>query len=135
MARPPALSAEQVAAALADLPEWSGDAGGIQRTVQQHDFQGAVDAIVEIAALAEELDHHPDIDLRWRTLRLSLLTHSAGGVTELDLELARRIDDLFTPLAERPGPLDPVLQHALDVVDSQFRKAARRMPGQPGSGA
>jgi 4a-hydroxytetrahydrobiopterin dehydratase len=41
------------------------------------------------------MDHHPDLDLRWRTLRVAVVTHSAGGVTELDLELARRVDALF----------------------------------------
>ena len=48
------------------------------------------------------MDHHPDIDLRWRTLHLTLVSHSAGGVTELDLELARRIDALFCR-AGQPG--------------------------------
>jgi 4a-hydroxytetrahydrobiopterin dehydratase len=45
--------------------------------------------------VAEEMDHHPDIDLRWRTLHLTLVSHSAGGVSELDLRLARRIDELL----------------------------------------
>ena len=49
-----------------------------------------------IADVAEEMDHHPDVDLRWRTLHLAVVTHSAGGVTDLDLELARRIDALAT---------------------------------------
>ena len=44
--------------------------------------------------MAEELDHHPDIDIRWRTLTFRLSTHSAGGVTHRDVELARRIDDI-----------------------------------------
>ena len=48
-----------------------------------------------IADVAEEMDHHPDVDLRWRTLHLALVTHSAGGVTRADLELARRIDALL----------------------------------------
>ena len=42
------------------------------------------------------MDHHPDIDLRWRTLHLALVSHSAGGVTDLDLELARRIDTVLS---------------------------------------
>jgi 4a-hydroxytetrahydrobiopterin dehydratase len=50
---------------------------------------------VRIAFVAEQLDHHPDVDLRWRTLHLTLVTHSAGGVTGLDLQLARRVDELF----------------------------------------
>jgi 4a-hydroxytetrahydrobiopterin dehydratase len=95
MPRPPRLSDEDVAAALAALPLWSGDVDGLHRTVELPGFRDAVTAIVAIADVAEEMDHHPDIDLRWRTLRLALVSHSAGGVTELDLELARRIDALL----------------------------------------
>jgi 4a-hydroxytetrahydrobiopterin dehydratase len=95
MPRPPRLSPDAVAAALADLPAWSGDEGGIERTAQLGSFRTAVDTIVAIADVAEEMDHHPDIDLRWRTLRIAVVTHSAGGVTELDLELARRVDVLL----------------------------------------
>ena len=52
-------------------------------------------AVVAIGAAAEEMDHHPDIDIRWRHLRLALVTHSAGGrITDLDVALARRIDGI-----------------------------------------
>jgi 4a-hydroxytetrahydrobiopterin dehydratase len=95
MPRPPRLSPDAVAAALADLPLWSGDADGLRRTVELPSFRDAVAAIVAVADVAEELDHHPDVDLRWRTLRFVLVSHSAGGVSELDLELARRIDALL----------------------------------------
>lgn len=47
-----------------------------------------------VGRLAEEADHHPDIDIRWRTVRLALVTHDAGGITELDLALARAVDAL-----------------------------------------
>ena len=92
MPRPPRLSPDAVADALADLPSWSGDADGLRRTVELPSFRDAVAAIVAIADVAEEMDHHPDVDLRWRTLHLTLVSHSAGGVSDLDLELARRID-------------------------------------------
>ncbi len=95
MPRPPRLSPDEQSAALHGLPLWSGDGDGIRRSVELPSFRDAVDAIVAIADVAEELDHHPDVDLRWRTLHLTLVTHSAGGVTELDLELARRIDALL----------------------------------------
>jgi 4a-hydroxytetrahydrobiopterin dehydratase len=95
MPRPTRLSPDEIAAALHGLPEWSGDGDGLRRTVELPGFREAVAAIVAIADVAEELDHHPDIDLRWRTLHLSLVTHSAGGVTENDLQLARRIDALL----------------------------------------
>ena len=94
MPRPPRLSPDELSAALSELPLWSGDGEGIRRSVELPSFRDAVDAIVRIADVAEEMDHHPDVDLRWRTLHLTLVSHSAGGVTELDLELARRIDAL-----------------------------------------
>jgi len=93
--RPARLTPDEITAALPGLPEWSGGAEGISRTVTLPTFRDAVAAIVSIADVAEEMDHHPDIDLRWRTLHLTLVTHSAGGLTELDLEAARRIDALL----------------------------------------
>jgi 4a-hydroxytetrahydrobiopterin dehydratase len=89
------LSADEVTAALRDLPQWSGDEHGLHRTVELPSFRDAVDAIDRIADVAEEMDHHPDIDLRWRTLHLAVVTHSAGGVTDNDLQLVRRIDQLL----------------------------------------
>ena len=93
--RPPRLSPDELTAALSGLPSWSGDGEGIRRTVELSGFPDAVAALVRIAFVAEEMDHHPDIDLRWRTVHLTLVSHSAGGVSELDLELARRIDALL----------------------------------------
>jgi 4a-hydroxytetrahydrobiopterin dehydratase len=93
--RPPRLSPGELAAALTGLPLWSGNPDGLHRTVELPSFRDAVAAIGAIADVAEELDHHPDIDLRWRTLHLALVSHSAGGVSELDLALARRIDALL----------------------------------------
>jgi 4a-hydroxytetrahydrobiopterin dehydratase len=95
MTRPTRLSPDEIAAALHGLPQWSGDGDGLHRTVELPGFREAVAAIVAIADVAEEMDHHPDIDLRWRTLHLTVVSHSAGGVTGLDLELARRIDALL----------------------------------------
>jgi 4a-hydroxytetrahydrobiopterin dehydratase len=93
--RPPRLSADEVSAALAQLPLWSGDADGLRRSAELPSFADAVAAVVRIGFVAEQMDHHPDVDIRWRTLNLALVSHSAGGVTELDLELARRIDALL----------------------------------------
>ena len=95
MPRPPRLSPDEIAAALHGLPLWSGDGDGLSRAVELPSFRDAVAAIVAIADVAEELDHHPDVDLRWRTLHLTLVSHSAGGVSDLDLQLARRIDALL----------------------------------------
>ena len=95
MPRPPRLSPDELSAALQGLPAWSGDTDGLRRSVELPGFRDAVAAIVAIADVAEEMNHHPDIDLRWRTLHLTLVSHSKGGVTDLDLQLARRIDALL----------------------------------------
>ena len=89
------LSMEEVAAGLAELDGWSGDATGITRTAKLPTFLSAIGVVDQVAAVAEEMDHHPDIDIRWRTLTFANVTHSAGGVTSLDVELARRIDAII----------------------------------------
>jgi len=93
--RPPRLSPDDVTTALSALPLWSGGEDGIERTLELPTFRSAVEAISMVADVAEQLDHHPDMDLRWRKVRVAVVTHSAGGLTELDLELARRVDALF----------------------------------------
>jgi 4a-hydroxytetrahydrobiopterin dehydratase len=91
----PRLSPDDASAALTALPLWSGGEDGIERTLELPSFRTAVEAISMIADVAEQLDHHPDMDLRWTRVRIAVSTHSAGGLTELDLQLARRIDALF----------------------------------------
>lgn len=88
------LTAEAVRDELGGLAGWSGDPAGITRAVELASFPDAIAVVDRVAAAAEALDHHPDIDIRWRTLTFRCVTHSAGGVTRRDLELARRIDEI-----------------------------------------
>jgi 4a-hydroxytetrahydrobiopterin dehydratase len=88
------LDAEAVTAALRGLVDWSGDTKAITRTAELATFPDAVAVVDRVAVVAEEMNHHPDIDIRWRTLTFRCATHSAGGVTRLDIELARRIDEI-----------------------------------------
>ena len=94
MARPGRLDPAAVRAALAapDGPAWELVDGTLVKTVECPSFPAALDFVVAVGRLAEEADHHPDIDIRWRTVRLLLVTHDAGGLTELDLALARAVD-------------------------------------------
>ena len=93
MAEP--LTGEQVADLHRDLPLWRIEDGMLVRDVQAPTVPRAIASVVAIGAAAEEMDHHPDIDIRWRHLRLALVTHSAGGrITDLDVALARRIDGI-----------------------------------------
>lgn len=79
---------------MTELPDWSGDDAEITRTVKMASFMDAIAVVGRVAVVAEEMDHHPDIDIRWRTLTFRCSTHSAGKVTERDIELARRIDEI-----------------------------------------
>lgn len=74
--------------------DWTQAGAEITRTVECTTFPAAVAVVQQVADEAERRDHHPDIDIRWRTLRFALSTHSAGGLTQLDLDLADEIDRL-----------------------------------------
>jgi 4a-hydroxytetrahydrobiopterin dehydratase len=78
---------------------WSVAENALVRTVEFDSFLTAVRFIGELAPVAERLDHHPDLRLSWRTVELSLSTHSAGGLTPLDLELARELDAIIDRLS------------------------------------
>lgn len=93
---PAPLSSHEFRAALLALPAWSGDAEGIHRAVEASSFLAGIDLIRRVAGIAEEMNHHPDIDIRWRHLAFRLTTHDAGGVTGLDLALARHIEALIS---------------------------------------
>jgi 4a-hydroxytetrahydrobiopterin dehydratase len=95
------LSADDVTSALSELDGWAGDTDAISRTVTAPSFPTAIRLVVEVAEAAEDADHHPDIDIRWRTVTFALSTHSAGGVTAKDTALARRIDELAQAHAAR----------------------------------
>ena len=86
------LTEDEITTALAALPDWHREGEAIVRTAETAGFMTAIRVVDTVAVAAEELDHHPDIDIRWRTLRFTLSTHSAGGLTGLDATLAARID-------------------------------------------
>ena len=88
------LTADQLAEGLATLPAWSGDISGISRTITADTFPRGIALVTAVAENAETLNHHPDIDIRYTDVTFRLSTHSAGGVTAQDLELAARIDEL-----------------------------------------
>jgi len=85
------IDPSELAQACADLTEWEV-ADALVRTHQFATFPDAVAAVAEVAAIAEGMDHHPDIDIRWRTVTFTCVTHSAGGITDLDVQLATAID-------------------------------------------
>ena len=80
------------------LPGWVGDVDRLTRSLEFPDFRTAIRGVDEIADVAEEMDHHPDLDIRWRAVQVGLSTHDAGGVTQLDIEQAHRIDEIARQL-------------------------------------
>ena len=90
----PVLPDDDVRQQLADLPEWALADGRIAREYRLDDFRQTVAFVVRIAFEAEAANHHPDLDLRYNRLHVGLSTHSEGGVTSKDLELARAIEAL-----------------------------------------
>lgn len=91
----PILSTEAITSRLAGLPGWAMEAGALVKTYQVRSFAHGVLLIGAIAQLAEAANHHPDLMLRnYNQLTVSLMTHSAGGVTEKDFELAAAIEAL-----------------------------------------
>ena len=93
------LDADAVRAGLAGLhPDWSGDTDRLTRSIEFADFSTAVEFVNRIAPRCEELDHHPDLAIRWRWVDVALSTHSAGGVTDKDLTLAGIVDEVAATL-------------------------------------
>ena len=88
------LSADELQARLGDLPGWEAGEGEIRRQFELADFRAAVAFVVRIAFEAEAADHHPDLDIRYRRVTVALSTHSEGGVTAKDVDLATAIHTL-----------------------------------------
>ena len=88
------LTDEEREAALASLPGWRFDAeaGAIRRSFRFADFSAAFAFMTRVAMAAEKADHHPDWSNSWNKVDIALSTHSAGGLTALDIEIARAID-------------------------------------------
>jgi len=88
----PKLSESEIASALEGLPGWSRAGDEISKTFDCETFPGAVAFVVRVGFLAEAANHHPDLDIRYRKVRVALSTHDSGGLTALDLALAGRIE-------------------------------------------
>ena len=88
---------------------WTRSGAVISREVELASFPQAIEVVDRVAVLAEAADHHPDIDIRWRTLTFRLSTHLAGGLTAKDFALAAEIDSVLSVISVTPGaPLPAV---------------------------
>lgn len=88
------LTDDQITAKLSEASGWTLEGGQITRTVQRKDFKDAIIFVGGVAFLAERANHHPDILIQWNKVTLTLSTHSAGGLTAADFNLARQISGL-----------------------------------------
>ncbi|WP_167098783.1 4a-hydroxytetrahydrobiopterin dehydratase [Mycobacterium sp. DL592] len=89
------LTDEQVDAAAEDLDGWHRLDGALRRSVTFGAFLDGIEAVRRVAEHAERADHHPDIDIRWRTVTFALVTHSEGGITDKDVAMAREINEIL----------------------------------------
>src|ERR1017187_7214020 len=92
----PALPSKEIKLHLQSVPNWSKHAQSILRTFKFAGFSKSVDFVNRIAAKANKMNHHPDIDVRFDQVTLTLSTHDQGGITEKDFLLAKQCDGVFT---------------------------------------
>ncbi|UVO11208.1 4a-hydroxytetrahydrobiopterin dehydratase [Mycobacterium sp. SVM_VP21] len=89
------LTDDQIDAALTSLDGWERADGALRRSVKFGSFLAGIDAVRRVAERAEAADHHPDIDIRWRTVTFALVTHSEGGITDKDVAMAGEINRIL----------------------------------------
>ena len=97
------LTDEEIGRQLGDLPGWTREGDEIRASYEAPDFPTGIRLVDEVAVEAEDMQHHPDIDIRWRTVTFALSTHSEGGLTQLDVELAHRVAQSAARLGATAG--------------------------------
>lgn len=88
------LNDAEIEARLAGLAGWERNGAAIEKSFKREDFVGSVRFVDALAAPAEEMNHHPDLAISWDTVTVTISTHSEGGLTANDFELAGKIDAL-----------------------------------------
>src|SRR4051812_19191252 len=86
------LPDNEIESRLADVEGWSCEGDVIKKEFKNDDFVGSVRFVDALVEPAEDMNHHPDLELSWDTVTVSITNHAAGGLTEADFELAKRID-------------------------------------------
>lgn len=86
------LSDEEIASRLGELEGWERERDAIAKTFNRGNFVGSVEFVKALVEPAEEMNHHPDLEISWSKVKVSITTHAEGGLTANDFELARRVD-------------------------------------------
>jgi 4a-hydroxytetrahydrobiopterin dehydratase len=94
------LSDDEIRSGLEKLPGWERQDDEIQKQYELASFPDAIAFVTRVGFLAEKANHHPDLDVRWRKVRVTLSTHDEGGITGRDLALAGEIEGVARPRAE-----------------------------------
>ena len=94
------LSDDEVRSGLANLTGWGRRGDEIEKVYELPSFADAIAFVTRVGFLAEKANHHPDLDVRWRKVRVGLSTHDEGGITDRDLGLAGEIESVSAGLAE-----------------------------------
>jgi 4a-hydroxytetrahydrobiopterin dehydratase len=89
------LNDSEIEERLAELPEWKREGDAIRRTYECGDFVGSVNFVESLVSPAESMGHHPDLEVSWDKVTVTLSTHSEGGLTKADFELAGEIDAVY----------------------------------------
>ena len=90
----PPLSDHEIRSRLVSVPDWQVESGELVRTFLFKDFLASLAFVNKVGEIAESAGHHPDIDIRYNKVRLALVTHDAGGITQKDFDLAGAADKL-----------------------------------------
>ena len=90
----PALADHEIQSRLVSVPDWQLESAELVRTFLFKDFRASLAFVNKVGDLAESAGHHPDIDIRYNKVRLALVTHDAGGITQKDFDLAAAADKL-----------------------------------------
>lgn len=88
------LSDNEIEGRLAELEGWSREGDAIKRSFDRGDFVGSIEFVRSLVEPAEAMNHHPDLEISWSTVRVSITNHAQGGLTAADFELAGKIDAL-----------------------------------------
>lgn len=89
------LSEEEITVALQRVPSWRREGDDIRRLVVLKSFREALSFVVHVGCLAEKANHHPDIEIHYKSVVLTLSTHDANGLTEKDFRLAEQIEQIL----------------------------------------
>jgi 4a-hydroxytetrahydrobiopterin dehydratase len=88
------LPDEEIESRISELGGWQREGGAITKTFERGDFVGSIDFVKALVAPAEGMNHHPDLEISWDKVKVSITNHAAGGLTAADFELAGKIDAL-----------------------------------------